>query len=492
MSSKPVQIRVYPTYLEIDCEPMGQMSPTYNVHRFNSRNLTEYDFNPRIRRDIAVRKYVSYDMTKRCGRWPRNCLDALCESMTVCGCEYEIVHMPVPEGRPMGAHMRDWCEDRDHQIPVVKFLTESTNPIRPLSQQTGNGKTYCSIKANVLLDKVGLVITSGLVDQWQKAYLKFTDLNPEDIYILQGFKSIAYLVQSDFRPKLLIGSLQTLRAYCNGEEPYDILPSFSEFLEIMGVGVKIVDECHMNFHTNVMIDLQARVPVNIYLSATYLRSDAGGRRIFDMIFPKEDRFGEGDYKKYVNITFYGYDVGFVAEDKSIHTRKGYSHVLYEPKMINDRDTRTEFMRYVSIVVQQHFLNLRSPGQKMLILFSTVRAVEIMTEEIAKRYPELVVKEYIHESPDSHLGDGVDIIVSTPKSCGTGRDVANLRTVLNTVSYSSEILTKQILGRLRELPSGETPEMVDLYNRTIDSQVRHYNFRSTLYKVLGLKYQEFKI
>lgn len=490
---EPVKIWVYPTFIALKVQPNGLVDGTsYSVHRFICRHLTEWEYNPRIRREVAVRKYTNYDFEQRLGKLPRHTLKPLTDEMDLCGVRYEIVHVEVPTGDPLGIQTRPGVEDRDYQTPIIDFLVNSDKPIRPLSQQTGDGKTYCAIKAAVRLDRKAFVLTSGLTAQWKKSFVQFTDIDPDEVYLLQGFKSIADLIQSDFRPKVLIGSTQTIRAYCQREEAYAALPPIHQFLEAFGIGVKIVDECHMNFFANTQIDLQCQVPVNIYLSATYLRTDACGLRIFNTIFPKSERYGEGNYKKYVNISFYSYDVGYIAEDKDIHTMKGYSHNLYESKMLVDRDTRKEFGQVVAQLVRNHFLTLRSPGQKMLILMNTIRGVEMLMGELATHFPELTIKEYIHGSPDTHLGEGVDIIVSTPKSCGTGRDIKNLRTCLLTVSMSSEVQTKQILGRLRALPSGETPEMVDMYNRRYGSHVRHYERRSCLYRQLGLTYQEFSI
>ena len=88
--------------------------------------------------------------------------------------------------------------------------------------------------------------------------------------------------------------------------PYDSLPSYKKLQETIGFATKIFDECHLNFYANTQIDLQSSISHNIYLSATYMRSDPQGKKIFNLVFPPERRFGEQQVKKYstvLNIDF---------------------------------------------------------------------------------------------------------------------------------------------------------------------------------------------
>ena len=86
--------------------------------------------------------------------------------------------------------------------------------------------------------------------------------------------------------------MRTLALYAvENNEPYSELPSYDELLRTLGIGIKVVDECHLNFNTNALIDLKSNVKMNIYLSATYQRSSYQGRKIFNMVFPTELKFG---------------------------------------------------------------------------------------------------------------------------------------------------------------------------------------------------------
>ena len=61
----------------------------------------------------------------------------------------------------------------------------------------------------------------------------------------------------------------------------------------------MVDECHLNFHATVKMDLLTNVPHNLYCSATFGQTNKYAAKIFDVIYPKAIRYGEDAYDKYV-------------------------------------------------------------------------------------------------------------------------------------------------------------------------------------------------
>jgi hypothetical protein len=95
--------------------------------------------------------------------------------------------------------------------------------------------------------------------------------------------------------------------------------------------------------------------------------------------------------------------------------------------------------------------------------------------------------YISETTDSILVDS-DIIISTTGSAGTGTDIKNLKTMLMTIATGSDVINKQSLGRLRELPSGEAPIYVYAWCRDI---VPHCNYQTTREKTYSIRGRTFR-
>lgn len=356
-----------------------------------------------------------------------------------------------------------------------------------------SGKTHCAIRALSNLGVASMVVASGLVEQWYESLEKYLpNKSPKDIYIIKGYKTLEQLLGTDIFPKVIVCSLETLRLYVGKQGNYkDIYVSYPEFLKKYGIGCKIFDEVHKNFHAITMMDLYSNIKNNIYLTATFASSNSGVRRIFNTVFPQAMRFGAETYNRYVDIYFCAFK-GCVIEKRVVRMR-GYSHARYEYEYLRKPNNMTFFvMEVLKPLIENHFLVKRTKSQKCLIFFATIQFINVVLEMLRREYPDLNILPYIGESPDSHLDDGVDIILSTHKSCGTGTDIKNLRTVINTVSVKAvDTLVKQILGRLRVL-DGCTPIMVDMFDINLSSHFRHYKDRSTLYKQLGKSYHEYSV
>lgn len=56
---------------------------------------------------------------------------------------------------------------------------------------------------------------------------------------------------------------------------------------------------------------------------------------------------------------------------------------------------------------------------------------------------------------------VDVIISTIQSCGTGVDIKDLRSIINTTPFSSKIIANQLSGRLREYSPTDDTYFYDL-------------------------------
>ncbi len=352
--------------------------------------------------------------------------------------------------------------------------------------------TYCAIRAITNLANPTLVICDGLVDQWKKEFLEKTTIPEDDIYLIRGAPSLVKLFKHKLQPKIFVASIDTLRPYMVGcNAPYNVIPSYPKFLEHFQIGIKVVDEFHLNFGTLVSIDLRSNVKHNLYLSATPKRSSKQEKKIFDFVFPPKIISGGGEYDKYVNVTFYRYRLELNNQNhfKTIH---GYSHAKYESYITNNNLVRQRFMFSVIFpLINSHFVHVRTTGQKLLIFCHTVLFCEVMRDYVAGHFPTMDVRTYTQADPESNLEEA-DIIISTPKSCGTGKDIANLRTVIQTCSIGSEPLVEQILGRLRKLKNGDTPEYVDIFNTALGFHMGHYRRRSNVYKAKALTYKEHEL
>jgi len=382
--------------------------------------------------------------------------------------------------------------------PLNKDLTYDIGMQAPYNSFYANdilvhnsGKTYCAIKTIAKIKQRAMIIVSGLIEQWEEEILNMTNLTLDEVYTIKGYDSLVKLKKmydSDAElPKILLVSTGTIRNYvARKKKPYKRLPKAEKFFKQLGIGLKIIDEVHLNFAANVQIDLNLSVYHNVYLSATYQRTSKEGNRIFRTVFPSNMIYGGANYKRYVNITAYKYNLIMKHPDKFM-TNQGYNQFRYETQLMKDKDSLAKYLNYtVGIPIREKFHKIRKPNQKALIIASSVKMCETIKEYLDKEFA-YKTQVYVYETEDDVL-DASDIIISTIGSAGTGRDIRNLRTVILNSSFSAENPLIQVLGRARELKD-DTPEFVYSYNASVTAQVRHFQNRLLLYSRLGKTHHE---
>ena len=201
-----------------------------------------------------------------------------------------------------------------------------------------------------------------------------------------------------------------------------------------------------------------------------------------MIFPRDARY-IGDAKKYTDVTIYNYQLGIPMQEIAKFTipNIGYSHARYERFLMKRAQFYDHWLDTVIIpAIQMNFMRIKNEGEKCLILCWTRDLVKKVANDLMTEFPGLKVGIYFSgQTPDDVLTK-LDIIVSTNKSCGVGRDIKGLRTCINTVSFASDPLATQVMGRLRQIPD-VTTEYVDTYNSEVAAQVWHARKRATAYK-----------
>lgn len=347
---------------------------------------------------------------------------------------------------------------------------------------SNSGKSYTAVRSIMEIGKRALIsVPASLMVQWEAALQSMCDVN---IGVIRGNETVCKLVANKYETDVdvFLASINTLRDYACRASVYNVLPPLANFMNKLKIGVKVVDECHINFNANVLIDIQCNIKHNLYLSATYMRSSKNSDTIFRRIFPNDIRYDSQKYNRYVNITEVRYSIGKIPE-KLVNTDRGYSQFKYEKLLLRSEIKLSDFIsRVLCPITERYFVQLRKPNQKLLILVGLREFADMLARWYRSTYPELNVCTFLHGSDEKGLDDA-DVILSTLGSAGTGRDIKNLKSTFLFTSFSSESLATQSLGRLRKLDN-DTPEFVFLVNTEIDAHCRHAKSKQVLYKELG--------
>ena len=391
--------------------------------------------------------------------------------------------------RKVDVHIRPEFSDLPHQVELIKKCSEPVPGMKGLAMQTGKGKSYSAIKSWCNLGYASIVIVGKIIDQWIESIREFTDCDPDYIYKLQEFDSLALLAQNpQYKPNIFVASLRTMQIFCEGKEGYDVLPwNFTQFFSTYGIGVKVIDECHQSFHATTIMDMKCNVPYSLYCSATFSQSSRAARDIFKRIFPREIQYGLNAYDKYTTVVRLNYS-GEVLEKKCIKSR-GYMHTKYEKEiMVSERKLNTHVNEIFAPLIDQYFVNKYKPGYKALLFCSGIDFVEAVVCKLKKIYPQFKIISYLGGDSMSVLKDA-DIVVSTTGKSGTGLDLKGLILAINSVSSSAEVMCKQMIGRLRKRDDVELV-YCDLVDTNIAACVRHGDERRELLKSMCSKYFEY--
>jgi hypothetical protein len=487
--AKPVKLIVGTTNILILAD--GSLSFTKEkIRQFCGKKLTTFEFDRRIKRYMPDKRYYRFNYEKQITTIPASFYKQLTEYLTSEGVEFIEQAASTYKTGNISVKMNPKFTDQEHQVEPIKYLSESKDPRRGLQLQTGKGKTYSATKAAINIGGAFMVVVSGLVSQWVESIAEQTD-GGEDIWVIQGYKSLDALFKCGAKPPIFVASLETLRSYIKGKGNYEGMPKYHEFLEQFGITTKIVDEAHLNLHATAMIDQAGNIPHNIYLTATFGTANSSLKAIFNTFFPNQMRYGADEYDRYVDVFFYGHN-GCIPEKICVKGR-GYSHSEYEKHLLKHNKIKTHWYEHVFIpIVNNHYINSELNGKmKLLIFCRTIDMVQDVTDKCTMEWPHLDCRPFTGADPDINLVEA-DVIVSTHKSAGTGNDIKNLYCAFNTVSFKAHTTVKQILGRLRILKCGTVPVFIDLMDLNLKSHIRHWEERAPILKGCGLKYKEYRI
>jgi superfamily II DNA or RNA helicase len=222
-----------------------------------------------------------------------------------------------------------------------------------------------------------------------------------------------------------------------------------KFIETLGVGLTITDECHEVLHQVVRRAIMLNSPKNIYLSATLEPPSDIIEKVYCNIFPMKDRFTEFENNQHIVVNSVRYNANDPDKIKCIGPM-GYSHFMFEDSIAKIPSLLNNYFEMIYNLMEKDYLANRREGLKMLVFFSTVRMCGLFADYLKSKLDESIsVSIYTADEPESVLKE-FEIIVTTPKSCGTGKDIPNLYCSIMTPAIASKALSQQILGRTRPI------------------------------------------
>lgn len=349
---------------------------------------------------------------------------------------------------------------RDQQpVLIDHVMNPGSNKI--INLQTGAGKTLITkhVIKNLGLRTVG-IMKGGFIDRWVPDLEDTFKFKRGELLVVRGGQSLNAIMEMALENEFsnvtcVMMSINTYSEYLkdyeeNGlSDQYPIAPG--QFFQRMGFGFGFLDEGHQNPHQVMKMFSYMHVHKFLTLSATLDTQDKFMTRMYEVMYPREDRFNAGFYRVYIRVKGIRYQI---RRPKAIRYKGfggAYSHTAFEASLMRDKN-RVELKNYIDLIMwtlKTNFLDVMEKGQKAIIFCGTIKFCTLLTKYLQQQIRHLKVVRYVGADKMSVLNDG-EIIVSTVLSAGTAVDIPNLRVGIMTTAVDSQQSNEQTMGRTRPL------------------------------------------
>lgn len=344
--------------------------------------------------------------------------------------------------------------------------------------------SYCVAYVVSQLQERSLIIThnESIKNQWIKqTFTGMFDYKKTELMNISGSQIMELIMDDLFEAaEVYFVNHQTLRSYLSTHGYLKL----GEFFRKLKVGVKVYDEAHLEFANILLMDMFSNTKQTFYLTATFDRSDKTESECFKKAFKSVLAFGEKESLEVVQKHIIYHAVYIRSRPNTLQMRKiipwaGYTATTYSRWAFQVDPNQTAYQTIKSILSK-----VKELEGKVLIFVSLTEVVDKLAGQLKIDYPEKSVGSF-HSKVDKEEKESAikkDIIVSTIKSTGTGRDIPGLRVIICCDPIASSVQTKQLLGRLR--PYGqESTYFFDVVDSSIPHQTYWHNSRMKTVRTL---------
>lgn len=398
----------------------------------------------------------------------------------------QIIHHAHGKEQFTQAHfkVKNMKEPWKNQPKIIEYVISDDKPNKMVTLQPGGGKTfisqYCAWKIGL---RTSVTMKGGYVQRWVDDLEETFDFARGQLLVIRGGNALAGLMEmalaGELEAQYMLFTLGTWDMYLkdyeasNGKSAqYPIAPG--ELFAKLGVGFAVNDEVHQMFHQVFRQHLYMNVYKSLGLSGTMTSSDDFSNRVYDIAYPVQERNDGGGFDAFIQCTAMFYQLQNPKAVRFKGPQGGYSHNAFEESLMSKKDYFPNYLKLISFVVNNRYIKVREPGQKMLIFCASIKLCTLLVDRLEREHPDLVVKRYCQDDPYDNLLEA-DISVSTILSAGTAVDIPNLRISFCTTAINSRQSNEQALGRTRRLKEWPdvVPEFCYLTCSSIDKHVEYH-------------------
>ena len=236
-----------------------------------------------------------------------------------------------------------------------------------------------------------------------------------------------------------------------------------KFFKKIQVGIKVYDEAHMEFGNILLIDNFSNTNRTWYLTATFDRSDKTESVCFKRAFSTVITFGEIESMEVMekHVIYHVVNINSRPTPKNrgkVMSFPGLTAASYGRYAIIEDENETAYGAILNILEK-----IKDIEGKTIIFVPLIEAVDLVVKKLKIDHPDKSIAAYHSKTSKDEKESAIkkDIIVTTIKSCGTGRDIPGLRCCICLDPVASKVIAQQLIGRLRPYAKGKMTFFFDI-------------------------------
>lgn len=367
-----------------------------------------------------------------------------------------VKEIPEIEGQDVEFKWRPgWGGFREGQQEWCEYQLED-GAIKVNNGPTGFGKSFCATHTAVNMGKRTVITTlPRYMPIWIKSFGDAVELTPDEFIVLEkgSLEDLAEnIATGKINPKVIIIPLSKIDVYLKRMRTEDDLPDLDEIYTKINAGLRIIDEGHESIYSVYMSLLYGNMKKTLALSATLKADDQLTNVVYGWVYPKEIRFKEPEQRKYIQVVACHHYIDTFKYKINSKGFGGYNHVKFEQSIMRNPKVLYQYYQLVKQVFDEFYMDDYLEGQKCLIFFATVEMCVYIVDRLKIDYEGLDVTKFSNEESSNKETKFAymehRVVVTTPQSCGTGKDIPMLFTVISPYCVSSMQRNAQMLGRTR--------------------------------------------
>lgn len=363
--------------------------------------------------------------------------------------------LPYEENRDLALGIKQITPDRPQETTCIAVEHETHCFV--IKDYIVTHNTYMALRTMLLMGVRTLItIQPRYITTWIKALGDIIDLQPADVLVWEQDLCLLQelMLRGEINPKVIIVPMSRIDVHFRNEKKDPKVPTLDKVFESLGCGLRIIDEGHEAIHQVCISLMYGNFPKLVVLSATLSGDDPFINKIYRILFPFHIRLKEPEPENYIDIVAYLYDIN----PRRYHLKTvqfgSYNDLTWEQSILNNRAVTQFYYDVAKKMFEEYYLDIREEGTKCLFFYSRVNMCEAMLEMFKKDYPDMDIVTFHGEDTKGKDADKTkylkhEVVITTPGSCGTGKDIDGLVTVLCFHTVGSTQRNKQMIGRLRD-------------------------------------------